>query len=73
MKFMQHIYAHQNYDTMCTGQELISESNGFEMEAQLQFVSDGVLAFAYAFQVTLLSVLIVSDQNLAWLFPVFST
>ena len=44
----------QNYETMCTGQEVISESNGFEMEAQLQFVSDGVLAFAYAFKVTLL-------------------
>ncbi|KAL8614715.1 hypothetical protein ACOMHN_066452 [Nucella lapillus] len=40
----------QNYDRVCTGQEQITEDNGFEMEAQLQFVSDAVLAFAYAFK-----------------------
>ncbi|KAK7490923.1 hypothetical protein BaRGS_00017795, partial [Batillaria attramentaria] len=27
----------QNYDKLCTGHEQISEDNGFEMEAQLQF------------------------------------
>lgn len=36
---------------MCTGEEQISDDNGFEMEAQLQFVSDSVMAFAHAFKV----------------------
>ncbi|XP_060068565.1 metabotropic glutamate receptor 6-like [Ylistrum balloti] len=33
----------------CTGQEVMSEEE-FDMEAQLQFVSDSVLAFAHAFK-----------------------
>ncbi|XP_064459778.1 metabotropic glutamate receptor 2-like isoform X2 [Ornithodoros turicata] len=36
------------YDRPCTGDERLSKRNGFEMERQLQFVSDAVLAFAYA-------------------------
>ncbi|XP_050413561.2 metabotropic glutamate receptor [Patella vulgata] len=38
----------EEYNSTCTGKERVDESNGFELEAQLQFVSDGVLAFAYA-------------------------
>ncbi|ESO83631.1 hypothetical protein LOTGIDRAFT_133010 [Lottia gigantea] len=38
----------EEYNQSCTGKEQIDESNGFELEAQLQFVSDGVLAFANA-------------------------
>ncbi|XP_070208066.1 metabotropic glutamate receptor 3-like [Littorina saxatilis] len=40
----------QKYEKTCTGEEQISGNNGFEMEAQLQFVSDGVLAFAHAYK-----------------------
>lgn len=33
----------------CTGDEMVNEST-YEMEKQLQFVSDAVLAFAFAFR-----------------------
>ncbi|KAF8766897.1 Metabotropic glutamate receptor 6 like protein [Argiope bruennichi] len=38
----------QQTDRSCTGQEVISPKTGYEAEKQLQFVSDSVLAFAYA-------------------------
>ena len=38
------------YDQGCTGRERI-ESDNFHMEAQLQFVSDAIMAFAYALTV----------------------
>ena len=39
----------QNYSRTCTGKEkLLAEET--EIEAQLQFVSDAVMAFAYAFR-----------------------
>ncbi|XP_054707445.1 metabotropic glutamate receptor 6-like [Uloborus diversus] len=39
-----------NYHTkaLCTGEEIMSSEFGYEAERQLQFVSDSVLAFAYA-------------------------
>ncbi|XP_022235092.1 metabotropic glutamate receptor 4-like [Limulus polyphemus] len=40
----------QNYDRYCTGDEKMTYENGYEPERQLQFVSDAVLAFAYAFR-----------------------
>ncbi|GFR28970.1 metabotropic glutamate receptor 7 [Trichonephila clavata] len=33
---------------VCTGKEIMSSETGYEAERQLQFVSDAVLAFAYA-------------------------
>nr|XP_042903687.1 metabotropic glutamate receptor-like [Parasteatoda tepidariorum] len=36
------------YSRNCSGNETISIENGYEAEKQLQFVSDSVLAFAYA-------------------------
>lgn len=39
------------YNTSCTGYEVILATQ-FMMEAQLQFVSDSVMAFAYAFKVS---------------------
>ncbi|XP_037076354.1 metabotropic glutamate receptor-like [Pollicipes pollicipes] len=39
----------QNYERQCTGREPVSRSNT-QFEAQLQFVSDAVMAFAYAFK-----------------------
>lgn len=41
----------QGYTQTCTGREKLADtaaSGGFELERQLQFVSDAVLAFAYA-------------------------
>ncbi|GBM78137.1 Metabotropic glutamate receptor [Araneus ventricosus] len=38
----------QYTDRSCTGKEVISHKTGYEAEKQLQFVSDSVLAFAYA-------------------------
>ncbi|XP_074605221.1 metabotropic glutamate receptor 3-like [Brevipalpus obovatus] len=38
----------QGHERYCTGNERMTE-NGYEAERQLQFVSDAVLAFAYAF------------------------
>lgn len=35
---------------MCTGNERMSYQNGYEPERQLQFVTDAVMAFAYAFK-----------------------
>ncbi|XP_076306569.1 metabotropic glutamate receptor 2-like [Tachypleus tridentatus] len=40
----------QNYDKFCSGDEVMTYSNGYEPERQLQFVSDAVLSFAYAFR-----------------------
>jgi metabotropic X receptor len=34
---------------MCTGEERLTKENT-QFEAQLQFVSDAVMAFAYAFR-----------------------
>ncbi|XP_035825890.1 metabotropic glutamate receptor 4-like [Aplysia californica] len=39
----------QHYNKTCTGHERI-DPDSFEMEAQLQFVSDAVMAFAHAFK-----------------------
>ncbi|GFS23618.1 metabotropic glutamate receptor [Elysia marginata] len=39
----------REYNITCTGQEQVPRDR-FSMEAQLQFVSDSVLAFAYAFK-----------------------
>lgn len=41
----------ENYTKVCTGNEEVTEENGFELEGQLQFVSDAVMAFAYAVKV----------------------
>ncbi|XP_067659268.1 metabotropic glutamate receptor 8-like [Haliotis asinina] len=38
----------ENYTKVCTGNEEVTEENGFELEGQLQFVSDAVMSFAYA-------------------------
>ena len=39
----------QNYSRSCTGYEKLTKENT-QFEAQLQFVSDAVLAFAHAFR-----------------------
>lgn len=39
----------QDWERMCTGLEELT-ADGIEFEAQLQYVSDAVLAFAYAFK-----------------------
>lgn len=39
---------YNNKEEECTGNEIMSRENGYEAERQLQFVSDAVLAFAYA-------------------------
>lgn len=52
----------------CTGQEVMSEEE-FDMEAQLQFVSDSVLAFAYAFRVGYefsLNIIMIVPYGLLW-------
>ncbi|XP_015925374.2 metabotropic glutamate receptor 6-like [Parasteatoda tepidariorum] len=36
------------FTSVCTGNETITQGNGYEAERQLQFVSDSVMAFAYA-------------------------
>lgn len=38
----------RNYSRRCTGRERIGANQGYRLEGQLQFVSDAVLAFAYA-------------------------
>ncbi|XP_035227551.1 metabotropic glutamate receptor 4-like, partial [Stegodyphus dumicola] len=38
----------QQWSKFCTGEEVISNETGYEAEKQLQFVSDSVLAFAFA-------------------------
>lgn len=40
-----------DYNVTCTGDEVMKEED-FDMEAQLQFVSDAIMAFAHAFQVS---------------------
>ncbi|XP_069961044.1 metabotropic glutamate receptor 4-like [Cherax quadricarinatus] len=39
----------RDYDKLCTGQEKLTTTNT-QFEAQLQFVSDAVMAFGYAFR-----------------------
>ena len=39
----------QNYKRNCSGNERLTKENT-QFEAQLQFVSDAVMAFAYAFR-----------------------
>ena len=39
----------QDYRKVCTGKEKLTKDNT-QFEAQLQFVSDAVMAFAYAFK-----------------------
>ena len=39
----------QGYHATCTGDERLTKENT-QFEAQLQFVSDAVMAFAYAFR-----------------------
>ena len=39
----------QAYTRICTGKERLTKENT-QFEAQLQFVSDAVMAFAYAFK-----------------------
>jgi metabotropic X receptor len=39
----------QGYNKSCTGREKLTEDNT-QFEAQLQFVSDAVMAFAHAFK-----------------------
>ena len=34
----------------CSGEERMTLDNGYEVEGQLQFVSDAILAFAYAIE-----------------------
>ena len=41
----------QNYTRVCSGEERQTRYNGYVPEAQLQFVSDAVMAFAVALQV----------------------
>lgn len=41
----------QDYAKECDVTDRQTANNGFELEAQLQFVSDAVLAFAYALKV----------------------
>ena len=41
----------QNYTRMCNGSERQTRENGYVPEAQLQFVSDAVMAFAVALRV----------------------
>ncbi|RWS25844.1 metabotropic glutamate receptor 1-like protein [Leptotrombidium deliense] len=41
---------YNEYRRECIGNEKMSYSNGYEAEKQLQFVSDAVLAFGYAFK-----------------------
>ena len=41
----------QHYSTFCTGRERLTR-DGFELEAQLEFVSDAVMAFAHALRVS---------------------
>jgi metabotropic X receptor len=43
----------QDYAEACDVREQQTADNGFELEAQLQFVSDAVMAFAYALKVYL--------------------
>lgn len=54
----------QNYSRTC---DVITErqtvDNGFELEAQLQFVSDAVLAFAHALKVTQSSRHVIQRNN----------
>ncbi|KAH6932178.1 hypothetical protein HPB50_003489 [Hyalomma asiaticum] len=38
----------QHHQRSCTGEERISDNKAYKLEAQLQFVSNAVLAFAYA-------------------------
>ncbi|XP_013777493.1 metabotropic glutamate receptor 4-like [Limulus polyphemus] len=40
----------QKYSRICKGNETMTYVNGYEPEPQLQFVSDAVMAFAYAFK-----------------------
>lgn len=42
----------EDFTQRCTGRETFDEAT-FDMEAQLQFVSDAVMAFAYALKVHL--------------------
>ena len=44
----------QGYRQVCTGEERLTRENT-QFEAQLQFVSDAVMAFAHAFRFVLLS------------------
>ncbi|XP_035210832.1 metabotropic glutamate receptor 4-like, partial [Stegodyphus dumicola] len=39
---------YNQWENLCTGNEVMSTVKGYEAERQLQFVSDAVLAFAYA-------------------------
>ena len=41
----------QNYSETCTGEERQTRQNGYVPEAQLQFVSDAIMAFAVALKV----------------------
>ena len=41
----------QHYDRNCSGNEKLTKENT-QFEAQLQFVSDAVMAFAHAFRYT---------------------
>ena len=58
----------QNWKRTCTGLEKLSR-DGMEFEAQLQYVSDAVMAFAYAFRSILSSVhvlLSVWASSMGW-------
>lgn len=44
----------EDYNRTCTGEEVINEDS-FIMEAQLQFVSDSIMAFAHALHVSVFS------------------
>ena len=53
----------QGYQTVCTGEERLTKDNT-QFEAQLQFVSDAVMAFAHAFKwVALNFVLFLGPSN----------
>ena len=41
----------QNYTRQCNGSERQTKDNGYVAEAQLQFVSDSIMAFAVALKV----------------------
>ena len=43
----------QNYSRQCNGSEKLTKDNGYVPEAQLQFVSDAVMAFGVALAVSI--------------------
>lgn len=55
----------EQFNRTCTGKEKYDEEYPYSPEAQLQFVSDAVMAFAYAYKVTSLNGFDLLSQDIS--------